>query len=641
VNGHPSSAQSVGYGALDILDASQDCAWILRIDGSIEHANRRAQAMFPAEQADLANWRKIWPEESRFSLDRSFNVAVTGQVARFRAFLGAAQHARAYCDTTISPILDREGQVIRLLATARDVTQTVETQGFLRTVVQLLPSPLTVKNVEDGRYVLINRAAEDALGVVADEAVGRTAGEVLAPSTAAHADEVEAKVLRTGEMQLSEEALGESADGAPRYFTTKTLATYDDVGARHLITLAEDVTARRAAAASLRAALEQAEQASQAKSAFLANMSHEIRTPLNGIVAGADLLAKGALDPRARELVDIILNSGRGLERLLSDVLDLVRIEAGQVVVENAAFHLGDMARSVAALCALRAEEKGVVLETRVDAAADAMVIGDGARLRQVLTNLLSNAVKFTDHGHVTLEVSLDADGRAMFRVSDTGIGFDTVEKARIFDRFQQADVSFTRRFGGAGLGLAISRELVELMGGALACDSAPAQGSTFWFALPLPAHQEAPVETVADAAPEMLDIPRVLVADDHPTNRKIVELMLAEVAEIFTAENGREAVEVCATVTPDLILMDMQMPVMDGLDAVREIRAREAATGAARTPIIMLTANARPEHIRASREAGADLHLEKPITSAMLFAAIGQAFEKAQNAPETLAVEA
>jgi PAS domain S-box-containing protein len=641
VNGHPSSAESVGYGALDILDASQDCAWILRIDGSIEHANRRAQAMFPAEQADLANWRKIWPEESRFSLDRSFNVAVTGQVARFRAFLGAAQHARAYCDTTISPILDREGQVIRLLATARDVTQTVETQGFLRTVVQLLPSPLTVKNVEDGRYVLINRAAEDALGVAADEAVGRTAGEVLAPSIAAHADEVEAKVLRTGEMQLSEEALGESADGAPRYFTTKTLATYDDVGARHLITLAEDVTARRAAAASLRAALDQAEQASQAKSAFLANMSHEIRTPLNGIVAGADLLAKGALDPRARELVDIILSSGRGLERLLSDVLDLVRIEAGQVVIETDAFHLGDMARSVAALCALRAEEKGVVLETRVNAAVDTMVIGDGARLRQVLTNLLSNAVKFTDHGRVTLEATLDADGRARFRVSDTGIGFDSVEKARIFDRFQQADVSFTRRFGGAGLGLAISRELVELMGGALECDSAPDQGSTFWFALPLPVHRESPVETVADAAPEMLDIPRVLVADDHPTNRKIVELMLAEVAEIFTAENGREAVEVCATVTPDLILMDMQMPVMDGLDAVREIRAREAATGSARTPIIMLTANARPEHIRASREAGADLHLEKPITSAMLFAAIGQAFEKAQGTPETAVAEA
>ncbi|WP_165188986.1 hybrid sensor histidine kinase/response regulator [Caulobacter soli] len=605
MHGQSSSDQSVGYGALDILDASQDCAWILRLDGSIEHANRRARAMFPAGPADLANWREIWPEESRFSLDRSFNIAVTGQVARFRAFLGAAQHTRAYCDTTISPIVDRAGQAIRLLATARDVTQTVETQGFLRTVIQLLPSPLTVKNVEDGRYVLINRAAEDALGVVADEAMGRTAAEVLSPEIAAQSAQIEAKVLRSGEMQLSEDALGVGADGLPRYFTTKTLATYDDVGARHLITLGEDVTARRSAAASLRAALEQAEHASQAKTAFLANMSHEIRTPLNGIVAGADLLAKSALDPRARELVEIILNSGRGLERLLSDILDLVRVEAGQVAVENGAFHLGDMARSVAALCALRAEEKGVALEAHVSAGADVMVTGDGARLRQVLTNLLSNAVKFTDRGQVTLDAILDADGRARFSVSDTGIGFDAAEKARIFDRFQQADASFTRRFGGAGLGLAISRELVELMGGALECDSAPGQGSTFWFTLPLPVHHAAPAETAADCAAEGPDTPRVLVADDHPTNRKIVELMLAEVAEIFTAENGREAVDVYRVAAPDLILMDMQMPVMDGLDAVREIRAREAASGAGRTPIIMLTQcapRARPRQPRGRR---------------------------------------
>jgi PAS domain S-box-containing protein len=638
----PSSSDQSGYGPLDILDASQDCAWLLRLDGSIEHANRRAQAMFPAESVDLANWRGIWPEESRFSLDRAFGIALTGQVARFRAFLGVAQHARAYCDTTISPVRDRGDGVIRLLATARDVTQQVETQGFLETVLQLLPSALTVKNVEDGRYVLINRAAEDALGVVADEAIGKTAAEVLDPAVAQRSVEIEATVLRTGEMQLSEDALAENPAGAPRHFLTKTLATYDDVGARHLITLGEDITARKSDAASLRAALEQAEQASQAKTAFLANMSHEIRTPLNGIVAGADLLAKGALDPKARELVDIILNSGRSLERLLSDILDLVRVEAGQVVIENGAFHLGDMARSVAALCALRAEEKGVVLKTRITASADVRVTGDGARLRQVLTNLLSNAVKFTDRGQVTLDVTLSADGRARFSVSDTGIGFDAAEKARIFERFQQADASFTRRFGGTGLGLAISRELVELMGGALSCDSVPGAGSTFWFTLPLPVRQDAAVETpLEETAPSTAGAPRILVADDHPTNRKIVELMLADVAEIFTAENGRDAVDVYKVVAPDLILMDMQMPVMDGLAAVREIRELEASRGADRAPIIMLTANARPEHVRASREAGADLHLEKPITSAMLFAAINRVMETADSPPEIVAAEA
>jgi signal transduction histidine kinase/CheY-like chemotaxis protein len=640
VQGQGSSEQDGGYGALDILDASQDCAWILRLDGGVEHANHLARAMFTADPDDPAAWREIWPEESRFSLDRAFDIAAAGQVARFRAFLGDAQR-RIYCDTTISPMRDRTGAVIRLLACARDVTDAVETHGFLKTVIQLLPSPLTVKNVEDGRYVLINRAAEDAFGLVADDAVGKTAPEVMPRAIARTLIDIEARVLRTGEMQIAEKEFGRGPDAAPRYFLTKTLATYDDIGARHLITLGDDVTADKRAKASLRAALDQAEQASQAKSAFLANMSHEIRTPLNGIVAGADLLAKGELTPRARELVEIIVNSGRSLERLLSDILDLVRIEAGQVVIETQPFDLGDLTRSVSALCALRAEEKDVLLETRIDPAADRAVLGDGARLRQVLTNLMSNAVKFTDHGRVTLNVALEANGGVRFSVRDTGIGFDADEKSRIFERFQQADASFTRRFGGTGLGLAISRELVELMGGVLSCDSVPGQGSTFWFTLPLPVHRDAAVETTTDGAPDTPDMPRVLVADDHPTNRKIVELMLAEVAEIFTAENGRDAVDLCATITPDLILMDMQMPVMDGLDAVREIRSREAATGSVRTPIIMLTANARPEHVRASREAGADLHLEKPITSAMLFAAIGQAFEAAQGAPEAVAAEA
>jgi PAS domain S-box-containing protein len=640
VQGQASSEQDGGYGALDILDASQECAWILRLDGAIEHANHLARAMFAARPGVSASWRGIWPEESRFSLDRAFDIARAGQVAHFRAFLGDAQR-RAYCDTTISPMRDRDGAVIRLLACARDVTDEVETQGFLKTVIQLLPSPLTVKNAQDGRYVLINRAAEDAFGLVAEEAVGRTAPEVLPAAIAQTLTEIESRVLETGEMQVREKQVGHGLDAAPRYWLTKTLATYDDIGARHLITLGDDVTASKLAKASLRAALDQAEQASRAKSAFLANMSHEIRTPLNGIVAGADLLAKGELSSRARELVEIIVHSGRSLERLLSDILDLVRIEARQVVIDNQPFDLGDLTRSVSALCALRADEKGVLLETRVHPAAERAVVGDDARLRQVLTNLMSNAVKFTDHGRVTLDVALEADDRVRFSVRDTGIGFDAAEKGRIFERFQQADASFTRRFGGTGLGLAISRELVELMGGVLCCDSAPGQGSTFWFTLPLPIHHAAPVEETADPAPEPPDTPRILVADDHPTNRKIVELMLAEVAEIFTAENGRDAVDLCAAVAPDLILMDMQMPVMDGLDAVREIRAREAATGAARTPIIMLTANARPEHVRASRRAGADLHLEKPITSATLFSAIGQAFEAVQDAPAPLAAEA
>jgi two-component system, sensor histidine kinase len=630
----PPAAESPGvYGYLDLLEANQDSAWILRPDGVVEHANQRARALFGALDTET-DWRDLWPEESRFSLDRSFNAAADGAVTRFRAFLGGVAKARVYCDTTIAPVRDAHGRIVRLLATARDVTEEVETQGFLRTVLQLLPLPLTVKNVEDRRYVLINRAAEDALDLVADEAIGRTADQVLSPERAERARAVEAAVLRRGEMQVLEEEI--QAGGEIRHLLIKTLATYDDIGARHMITLGEDVTARRASALALREALDQAEQASQAKSAFLANMSHEIRTPLNGIIAGADLLSKTLTDPRARELVDIIAASGQSLEGLLSDVLDMVRIEAGQMLIETAAFELGDMARSVAALCALRADEKGVRLKVAVDAAADRAVLGDSVRLRQVLTNLLSNAVKFTDRGEVALAVTMDSGGRARFEVTDTGIGFDEAMKARICERFQQADASFTRRFGGTGLGLAISRELVQLMGGDLDCDSTPGEGSAFWFALPLEACAETPAPAEED--PEApAGAPRVLVADDHPTNRKVVELMLADVADIVAVENGLEAVEMYGLSSPDLVLMDMQMPVMDGLEAVRRIRALEASRGAPRAPIIMLTANARPEHVRASREAGADVHLQKPITTAALFAAIGEAMDaRADNERDT-----
>jgi len=625
------------YGYLDLLEANQDSAWILRLDGVVEHANQKARALFGAPDIE-ADWRDLWPEESRFSLDRSFNAAAEGSVSRFRAFLGGVAKTRVYCDTTIAPVRDAQGCLVRLLATARDVTEEVETQGFLRTVLQLLPLPLTVKNVEDRRYVLINRAAEDALDLVADEAIGRTADQVLSPERADRARAVEAAVLRRGEMQVLEEEI--EIGGEARHLLIKTLATYDDIGARHMITLGEDVTARRASALALREALDRAEEASQAKSAFLANMSHEIRTPLNGIIAGADLLSKTLTDPRARELVDIIAASGQSLEGLLSDVLDMVRIEAGQMLIETAAFELGDMARSVAALCGLRADEKGVRLTVMVDATADHAVMGDGARLRQVLTNLLSNAVKFTDRGEIALTVTADDDGRTRFMVTDTGIGFDEAMKARICERFQQADASFTRRFGGSGLGLAISRELIQLMGGDLDCDSTPGEGSAFWFALPLEVCAQTPVQ--AEENPEApAGAPRVLVADDHPTNRKVVELMLADVADIVSVENGLEAVEMYGLSPPDLVLMDMQMPVMDGLEAVRRIRALEAASGAPRAPIIMLTANARPEHVRASREAGADVHLQKPITTAALFAAIGEAMDARADSDRDAALSA
>ncbi len=371
----------------------------------------------------------------------------------------------------------------------------------------------------------------------------------------------------------------------------------------------------------------EAEAASVAKSVFLANMSHEIRTPLNGVLAMAHILNQSDLPPREKEAASLICASGEMLERLLSDVLDLAKVEAGQLEIETAPFHAGDMTRSIAALFRPRADEKGVRLLVDIDPVVDRTYLGDAVRVRQIVINLVSNAVKFTAVGDVRLSFAPAPDGRLRFTVSDTGVGFEPTFKATLFDRFQQADGSITRRFGGTGLGLAICRHLAELMDGELDCDSRPGLGAVFWFDLGLTPVEAAAIKPDADEANRPDSALRLLVADDHPTNLKVVEIILAGVGiDVTCVENGLEAVEASAAARFDVILMDMQMPVMDGLTAVAEIRAAELRTGRRRTPIVMLTANAMPEHVRAGQLAGADGHLTKPLTPSSLFAALKDA---------------
>ncbi|WP_420471377.1 ATP-binding protein [Brevundimonas sp. FT23042] len=381
----------------------------------------------------------------------------------------------------------------------------------------------------------------------------------------------------------------------------------------------------------LRQARRRAEEANRAKSEFLANMSHEIRTPLNGVVSMADSLARRNLDAQEQEMVELIRSSGATLERLLSDILDSAKIESGQVTLEPVAFNLEQAVSDVAALWRVKAEDKGVALHVAFDPALAGQVEGDAVRLRQVLNNLVSNALKFTAEGAVSIAVEALGDHRVRFRVSDTGVGFDAEQKSRIFIRFQQADGSITRRFGGTGLGLAISTALVDLMGGVLDCESTPGEGAAFWFEIPLTPVEAVVAETGASA--DTVDIAaaplRILLADDHPANRKVVEIMLTATAmEMVAVEDGQQALDAFREGGFDLVLMDMQMPVMDGLTATRAIRDLEIAEGRVRTPVIMLTANAMAEHVEAGRQAGADGHLTKPVTLASLFHAIGAALQ-------------
>ncbi len=370
-----------------------------------------------------------------------------------------------------------------------------------------------------------------------------------------------------------------------------------------------------------------AEAMTQAKSDFLANMSHEIRTPLNGVVAVADMLARADLPARERGMAEIIRASGDTLQRLLSDILDMARIESGKITIETAPFQVTAMLRAVAGLSQLKCDEKGVRLKVEIRPEIDEMVLGDMVRVRQVITNLLSNAAKFTDKGEVCLTAERLANGLARFTVSDTGVGFAVADKAKVLGRFEQADSSITRRFGGTGLGLSICCNLATLMGGELDCDSTPGVGSRFWMDLPLARseHDSAAAIVAEQVAADEEGLPlRVLLADDHPTNRQVVQLMLEGQAELTCVENGFEAVEAFGSGSFDLILMDMQMPIMDGLTALSAIRRHEQTAGLPRTAAIMLTANALPEHVASAKAAGADLHLSKPFTAPDLFNAIG-----------------
>jgi len=432
-------------------------------------------------------------------------------------------------------------------------------------------------------------------------------------------------------------------DGPHIWVQSATEAIRDETGeVVRVVGVLRNIDKQKRSEMALARARDEAEAANRAKSEFLANMSHEIRTPLNGVMGVASALARTELSGGQREMVGLIESSASTLESLLSDVLDLARIESGRMLIASEPFELARCIADVGALFQPIAEAKG--LELIIEASPDiaGAFLGDAPRVRQILTNLVANAVKFTPGGEVRLGASAlrTPDGLdARLWVRDTGIGFDAETRARLFGRFEQADGSITRRYGGSGLGLAISRSLAEQMGGALDAASSPGEGATFTLTLPLVRVAAAAPGSAPDEAPSPDDpLPvRVLLAEDHPTNRRVVEPILGAAGVDLTCVcDGREAVEAWRGGGFDLILMDMQMPVVDGLTAIRQIRAREAAGGHRRVVIHALTANAMPEHAQASRAAGADGHLTKPITAEALLRAVAAAAQG--EAPDTAA---
>ena len=531
-----------------------------------------------------------------------------------------------------TPIHDETGKIIGGLTALRDISAR-------KAAIDALAD-------SEARYRLLAEASRDAVfrfnlagdilyaspgarlfGYPPESLVGRNCLEMIHPEDVEMARGRLAWALRAGADEdapdLSEFRV-RAADGRYLWVEGNPAATLDADGRVDGFTDSlRDVTTRRAMQDEVRRKSVEAEAAAVAKSEFLANMSHEIRTPLTGIIGFAGLL-KGAADlsPEASTYAERISTAGETLLAVVNDILDFSKLEAGQIELDPRPFDPALFVQETVELVQPQAQQKGLKVTWRAEGPLPAGLEADAARLRQVLLNLLTNAIKFTDQGGVAVTAAY-GEGALRIAVADTGVGIAPDKTDRLFQRFSQVDGSSTREHGGTGLGLAISKTLAELMGGAIGVDSRPGQGSTFWFEIPAP-----PAALLApEAAGPALNVDqpaRILVVDDVAANRDLVRAMLGAFGhDISEASSGAEAIRIAAEEPFDLILMDLQMPGMDGMSAARAIRQGNGANRA--TSIVALSANVLPAQVEACRAAGMDDHIAKPIDPAELLTKVAR----------------
>ena len=527
---------------------------------------------------------------------------------------------------------DADGRSVAVYGVFQDVTEAekahgriVESEARYRMLADGATDIIITYGV-DGIVTYVSPSVEVSSGKTPAELIGRPVTDMILPEDVpALAESFRALVkLPVGQSARGVRYRGVHSNGSVRWFEARTSVIRDAHGlATGFHDVVRDITETKRLEAELIAARDVAEAAARVKSEFLANMSHELRTPLTSVIGFSGLLQDSPdLPETERRYADRIATASEALLSVINDILDYSKLEAEAVSLDAAAFDPAATARGAAAMVETQCQAKGVSLAVEIDDLPRG-ILGDQGRFRQVTLNFLSNAVKFTVSGEIRLDVRRRGE-RLRVAVTDSGIGIAPEKIDALFDRFTQADASTTRVYGGTGLGLAISRRLIELMGGEIGAESRPGEGSTFWFEIPL-------IEAEGDAGAEAVDAvvlapgTRILLADDAPANRELVRIILSGWGvELDTVCDGAEAVEAASRGDYDLVLMDVHMPVMDGMDATRAIRALGGARAA--VPILALTANVQPDQIEACAQAGMDGHVGKPIQIGELIAAIAGA---------------
>jgi PAS domain S-box-containing protein len=639
-----------------LVESSPMCVHELDMDGRLSSMNRAGLVMLGlSDECEVQGLPYLGAvaDADRDHVRRLLGDAYAGKTSHFE-FASSGPDGRFFSSCFV-PVKNSDGTVVKLMGITEDITERKRAEKQLRDHEQELEQTVQQRTSDlqktysdllkihfamdcvgigiqwvdpaTGRFLYVNKHAAESLGYTVEEMLKLNVTDIDPNFNAERFGQTGELLRQQGHAQF--ESNHRATDGRiiPVEITIYLFHGEEDVPGIG-ITFVKDISRRKETERELVQAKEAAEAANRAKSTFLANMSHELRTPMNGIMGMTDIALRRAVDPKQKDQLTKVIQSAKRLLTIINEILDISKIEAEQLVLENIDFNLLDVIEHATGMFNQKVNEKGLRLIIEADPELrNLLVQGDPVRLGQVLLNLTGNAVKFTSAGTITVRVLLAEDQQTSvlvrFEIQDTGIGIPPDAQRRIFDAFQQADNSMTRKFGGTGLGLAISKRLTELMGGEIGVDSTPDVGSTFWFTVKLRKSDQAAAspETVVDTEAEIRQRyagQRILVVDDEPINREVAVLQLEAVELVAdTAEDGAEAVAMARKNRYAVIFMDMQMPKLNGLEATQEIRQ---LPGCRDTPIIAMTANAFAEDKAQCIAAGMNDFLIKPFNPDELF---------------------